>query len=1013
MNRLTLFLPFFVMLLACAVFAPLSGEAGEGKRVLILHSYHHEYGWTDGIDKGIQAVFANATIPIETRTEFMDGKYLHTDAQWDLLAEVYGRKFENAEFDLIVSSDNIALEFLKKWRDRIFPGVPVVFCGVNGFDPSMVEGNALFTGVAEEVSVRDTVELMLRLFPGRSNVSVVVDTSRSGMGVHHAILEAAQSLAPEVRFTFCREPVLARVVAVIEKLSDDTLVLYAAARLRDEAGKFLPFQQAARILSQKSSQPLFSLWDFMIGSGVVGGKVTSGPAQGRAAAEIGLRILGGDRPGAIPVLRQSPNRYMFDAVPLGRFGLDPADLPEGSQVLNLRASFYEANRPLVLGGIGALLSLVGVIAFLLVNMTARLRAEHSLRKSEEVFRRAFELGVVGMAMTSPEKRWMVVNEELCRMLGYTAEELLEKTWEELTHPDDLTVDLAEFNRVLAGGDEQYTMDKRFIRKDGSIVKTMMAFRAIRKPDGAMRHGLAIILDITQREAAEKALRESEENLAITLDSIGDAVIATDAGRKVVRMNSVAQALTGWSLAEAKGRRLCEVLRIIDGTTGKEIPVPAMKVFATGEVVALESNTILVAKDGRELRIADSAAPMRNGKKEIVGVVLVFRDVTEKYRLEQQVRQSQKMDSIGQLAGGVAHDFNNMLTGIIGYAEVLNLRVGKDKKLSRYTDAIIETGEKAADLTRKLLAFSRKGKIHATPVDVHAAIGDAMGLLERSIDRRITIEKRLGARKSVVIGDPSQIQNVVLNLGLNARDAMPGGGTLAFATENVALDAAYCDASPFDIRPGDYIDIAVTDTGCGMEKAVVERIFEPFFTTKEVGRGTGLGLSAAYGSIKDHNGAVTVYSEKDVGSEFHLYLPLDEPAERVREERETPAAGSGCILVVDDERIVRDISVQILENIGYIVLTARDGMEALEIYRKEGSSISLVLLDMVMPKMDGKETYFALRQIDPAVRVMLVSGYSRSENISVLIREEGLTLLHKPFRRGELVREVAKALRAPA
>ncbi|HNV72887.1 MAG TPA: PAS domain S-box protein, partial [Candidatus Ozemobacteraceae bacterium] len=343
--------------------------------------------------------------------------------------------------------------------------------------------------------------------------------------------------------------------------------------------------------------------------------------------------------------------------------------------------------------------------------------------------------------------------------------------------------------------------------------------------------------VTIAEQAE-TLRRSEEDLRITLHSIGDAVISTDTDGRIVRMNEVAEKLTGWSQAEAVGKPSTDVFRIVQGEARQQCANPVEKVLASGEHVELANHTVLVSRTGREYQIADSGSPIRDRDGQIVGVVLVFRDVTEQYVLEERLRQSQKLEAVGQLAGGVAHDFNNMLGGIIGGAELLEMGMTPNDEQRKALDIIINAAERARELTRKLLVFSRKGRLNLVPIDVHVAIRETVQILERTIDKRIKIEVALDAADSTINGDISQIQNALLNLGINASHAMPEGGTIRFATRNTVIEDLFCRTNTFDLKPGPFVDIEVRDTGCGIVPENLKRVFEPFFTTKGVGKGTG-------------------------------------------------------------------------------------------------------------------------------------------------------------------------------
>lgn len=499
-----------------------------------------------------------------------------------------------------------------------------------------------------------------------------------------------------------------------------------------------------------------------------------------------------------------------------------------------------------------------------------------------------------------------------------------------------------------------------------------------------------------------ALRKSEEDLQITLNSIGDAVIATDAESKIMRMNPVAEKLTGWSALESLGRPLMTVFYIIDADSRKDIQNPVDRIIREGRVVNLTSNIMLVARDGTERRIADSCAPIRNPQGKVIGAVLVFRDITEQFRIEEQLRQSQKMESIGLLAGGIAHDFNNMLAGISGAAQLLAQKLNGEEKLQKYTSMIVDATGKAAVLIQKLLAFSRKVKIRHRPVDIHACINDAIEILLHSIDRRITITRKLKADSATVIGDHSQIQNAVLNLSLNARDAMPDGGELTISTVNVDLPPEYCAVSPFAVEPGSFIEILVHDTGIGMSQETMRRIFDPFFSTKEVSRGYGLGLAAVYGIVCDHHGCIEVSSELKKGTVFSLYLPVDKDAIVSKKIGKTVIQkGTGSILVVDDESIIRNTLEIFLNDLGYTVFLAKDGLEGVEIFTEKHSQINLVILDMIMPRMNGEDAFMEMRKIDRNALILLSSGFSKDTHIHELLGQGAAGFLQKPYTLSEL------------
>lgn len=508
------------------------------------------------------------------------------------------------------------------------------------------------------------------------------------------------------------------------------------------------------------------------------------------------------------------------------------------------------------------------------------------------------------------------------------------------------------------------------------------------------------LAITERQ---NEISESRDSLRITLQSIGDAVISTDISGRVQMLNIVAEKMTGWSMERSVDKDIAEVLKIMDPKTKKPLENPVRSAVKLSGVVPFPSDSIMISPEGHELNVSGICSPIRSRDGRVVGAVLVFRDITQSKRMEEQLHQSRKMDVIGQLAGGVAHDFNNMLGGIIGNAELLSFALPADSNLRKYVDTIIKGSERAADLTKKLLAFSRKAKVVTTPIDIHEQIRSAIALLERSIDPRIKIILRLDATSSIVASDPTLLQNAFLNLAINARDAMPEGGSLTFATSNILLDHEYCSSQPYKIEPGMYLEIGISDTGVGMSKEVLSKVFEPFFTTKPVGQGTGLGLAAVYGTVKDHQGSINVYSETGLGTVFKIYLPVDTSSSEcfVQGEESLSCFKTGCVLVVDDEAIIRSTAQALLSSLGYDVLLASDGDEALDIFFMEKERISAILLDIVMPKMSGREVYLHIREIDGEVPIIFSSGFSSEGIVGDLMDLGAAAFIQKPYRQSAL------------
>jgi signal transduction histidine kinase/ActR/RegA family two-component response regulator len=395
-----------------------------------------------------------------------------------------------------------------------------------------------------------------------------------------------------------------------------------------------------------------------------------------------------------------------------------------------------------------------------------------------------------------------------------------------------------------------------------------------------------------------------------------------------------------------------------------------------------------------------------------------RDITERKEAEKerekmqaQFRQAQKMEAVGTLAGGIAHDFNNLLQAVQGYAQLLQMRKGEEDSGQRELSQIIRAAERGADLTQQLLTFSRKVESELRPIDLNHEVESVRLLLERTIPKMIQMEFHLAENLKIVEADPGQVEQILMNLAVNAKDAMPEGGRFIVETANVTLDENYCMIHP-EARPGEYTQLTVSDTGHGMNKKTLEHIFEPFYTTKETGKGTGLGLATVYGIVKSHKGHITCHSELDEGTTFKIYFPAIESEEKIVRAQEPLAAAQGgeeTILLVDDEEPIRILGSQILEEFGYTVLTAADGESALQLYQEEHQRIALVILDLIMPGMGGKRCLGELLKVNPEARVAIASGYSPDGPTREILKNGAKGFVSKPYDMRQMLNVVREVL----
>jgi two-component system cell cycle sensor histidine kinase/response regulator CckA len=507
-------------------------------------------------------------------------------------------------------------------------------------------------------------------------------------------------------------------------------------------------------------------------------------------------------------------------------------------------------------------------------------------------------------------------------------------------------------------------------------------------------------------------RESRQLLSSTLSSIADAVLVTNEDGRVTFMNAVAETLTGWPVDEARGKPAREVLRLISGATREPLEDPLARALRERATVAGPQDAVLIARSGVEVPVEQDAAPVRGDAGELCGGILVFRDISKRLQLEEQATHAQKMDAVGRLAGGVAGDFNNVLTVITGYAELLRSELPPSGPLRRFVDEIVYGGERAAALTRHLLAFSGGTTAQPRVLDLSGVVAGMQPMLHRLLGDNIELIVLSSVGLGRVRADASQVEQIIVNLATNSREAMPAGGKLVIETANVDL-ADEGAGRNFGVKPGSYVMLAVSDTGTGMEPETRSRLFEPFFTTKEPGKGSGLGLATAYGAIKQSDGQVTVFSQPGCGTIFEIYLPRlqDVPAE---EARKSLARGSETILLVDDEEGVRKLVHAVLQANGYDVLEAPSGAAALAAYEKNSHKIDMVLTDVVMPQMSGFELVRQLCGRAPALKILFMSGYRDNAPQGAGVDEAQRSFLHKPFTPAALLAKVREVLdREPA
>ena len=643
------------------------------------------------------------------------------------------------------------------------------------------------------------------------------------------------------------------------------------------------------------------------------------------------------------------------------------------------------------------------------------QTEKALRESQERFRSAFGSAAVGMALVALDGRWLQVNRSLCKIVGYSEQELLTATFQAITHPDDLEADLGYVRQMLAGEIQTYQMEKRYFHKLGQIIWILLSVSLVRDAQENPLYFISQIQDITARRHMDEALRASEERFRSVTQSANDAIISADNRGIILSWNKGAKVIFGYEEEEVRGKPLT----LLMPERYREAHLQGVKrVQATGESRVIGTTVELdgLKKDGSEFPLELSLATWRTMGETFYSAIV--RDITERKRAEvalqkteAQLRQAQKVESIGQLAGGIAHDFNNLLTVINSYSDMLLSEIEYHNPLHHGLAEIKEAGYRAATLTHQLLAFSRQQVLKPKVLDLNAVVENIMKLLRRLIGENINLSICPAPNLGRVKADRGQIEQVIMNLTVNARDAMPQGGQLTIETTNIEL-ADTVSRNQGSMLSGSYVMLTVNDTGCGMDAHTQARVFEPFFTTKEPGRGTGLGLSTAYGIVKQSGGYIDFSSEVGKGSMFRIYLPqVEDEVEPSEPAHACPEVlrGTETILLVEDDETIRAVGQTILQRHGYTILKAGDAKEALHLAGKHQGPIHLLFTDVVMPGLSGPELAECLRSIRPDTKVLYTSGYTDKVRTQHNLMGLSNAFLQKPFTPESLTRKVRAVL----
>ncbi|MGO9565923.1 MAG: PAS domain S-box protein, partial [Desulfomonilaceae bacterium] len=639
----------------------------------------------------------------------------------------------------------------------------------------------------------------------------------------------------------------------------------------------------------------------------------------------------------------------------------------------------------------------------LTDITERVRMEQALKRSEERYRALAENSLTGICVHQ-DGLHVYVNERYAKGLGYSAAELIGKPLLEVVAQQDREMVWQRCLDRLAGKRVPSQYQLRSLNKDGSV-RWMEVWATVIEHNGSPAI-LANIFDISERKAAEEALRDSEKKYRTILETIADGYHEVDLAGNLTLVNDSMCEIFGYPREELLG---VNFRKLMDEDNAKSIFKAYNQVYRTGKPNP-GFNYQNLRKDGSRRDVSVSISLIKDTDGQPRGFRGIMRDVTERNKLQEQLYQAAKMEAIGTLAGGLAHDFNNLLQIVLGYADLIVTGKEKHEKDYQRARSIHDAAMRGRDLVNGILTFSKKVETKPRPIDLNHELTQADHLLARTIPKMIEIELHLADDLRSINADPTQIEQILLNLAVNAAHAMPEGGKLTFETQNVRLDEEYC-TTHLETKPGEYVLLTVSDTGHGMEKEIIDHVFEPFFTTKDRGEGTGLGLSMVFGIVKSHDGHISCHSKPGAGTVFKIYFHATET--KIAWDPEAtlimPSFGTETILLVDDEKAIRDLGKEILTEAGYKVLTASTGLEALDMYAKTQDEISLVMLDLIMPEMGGKQCLEELLKIDPGVKVIISSGYP-AESLPRATTEGGAVgFIGKPYKMKQMLQVVRNVL----